>query len=211
MSKRKRNEANIDRKLNRTLIVLSIVTCLIFIGSSVAALMLTTVSNEPPSPPPAAVTAIVRISANGISYTQETFKDANVSGTILFIATIKSGDPTGVQLEVYPEVDTQGSGNPVLTKQFTKDSPVPGETYHSWRLYFDSTQLDNGVYWFFVRAKTSTSSGITLSIFGFSQNDSGGSGEAPPLQIAWIILVAVLVIIVVVGMTVVIMYLMKRR
>lgn len=208
-SKQKRNSSqNIDRKLNRTLIILSIITCIIFIVGSIAAWGLTTVLNDPPAP---AITANVRIYNNGIYYTQDTFRDATVNGTITFVATITSGSPTAVWVDVYPETDTQGSGSPVLTRQMVKDSPYPGQTTISWRINLDTTQLENGIYWFFVRATDGNSAKITLSIFGFSQSSSGGEGEVPPLQIATAIVLVGLVIILVGGGIAVIMYVMKMK
>lgn len=203
---------NLDRNLNRTLVILSIVVCVVVIGTTVVGIGLTTVINDPPEISPS-VTATVRIYNEGKYYTQDTFKSATVSGSITFVATITAGVPTSIKVEVFTAGDPQGTGTPITTVQLTKDSPIPGDEAESWRTAFDTTMLENGEYWFFVRASDSSHSGITLSIFGFSQSDDGGSGDNPPFVLSLLDIVIILILagIVICGVSIIVMYIRKRR
>jgi len=207
---RKNTSQNLDRNLNRTLVLLSIVVCVVVIASTVVGIGLTTVANEPPDNTPS-VSATVRIYNNGIYYTQDSFATATVTGTITFVATITAGDPTAIVVEVFPESDSLGTGTPTATKSLAKDSPIPGDTAENWRTAFDTTTLENGEYWFFVRADDSSSTGITLSIFGFSQTDDGGEGEEPPVSLFPIVIAVAFFGIIGVAVIVVFMYVVKRR
>ncbi len=153
--------------------MISLVMLMVLIGPSLG---LTVVDNTPDAPTDPVFDIAVRIYANGISYTPTEFDSATVSGIITIYADVMQG--SDIPSTIFMDVTPDGANSPMLS------APLQQSTYdqNSWSVEFDTTTIEDGVYWFKVKATGTNSAGdpviIQLATFGLSMDTGRGTGTS---------------------------------